>query len=154
MDRLENWLDLVFHPFLEEAVHESQINVLKEPRFQLNVGLDYGNTGCGVFKLGKYKLERFLPKNQHTKRKLLNFESGELSKIRHHFSLILSKMSITKNVLLNWYLSMKKKLEKIRMIFDIKNWLWKSNFGSFWQLAINPKLKTQNSIISFWYVDS
>ena len=24
----------------------------------------------------------------------------------------------------------------------------------FWQLAINPKLKTQNSIISFGYVDS
>ena len=40
------------------------------------------------------------------------------------------------------------------MIFDIENWLWKSNFGTFWQLAINPKLKTQNSIISFGYVDS
>ena len=39
------------------------------------------------------------------------------------------------------------------MIFDIENWLWKSNFGTFWQLAINPKLKTQNSIISFEYVD-
>ena len=25
----------------------------------------YGNTGCGVLKLG-YKIERFLPKNQHT----------------------------------------------------------------------------------------
>ena len=24
----------------------------------------------------------------------------------------------------------------------------------FWQLAINPKLKTQNSVISFGYVDS
>ena len=35
------------------------------------------------------KLERFLPKNQHTQRKLLNFEnwvSGEVSKIGHHFS--------------------------------------------------------------------
>jgi hypothetical protein len=29
-------------------------------------------------------------------------------------------MSITKNVLLNWYFLMKKKLRKIRMIFDIK----------------------------------
>ena len=46
------------------------------------------------------KLERFLHKNQHTQRKLLNFElwiNGELSKIGHHFSnkkiseLILSK---------------------------------------------------------------
>ncbi len=43
----------------------------------------YGNMGCGVFKWGDTKLERFLPKNQHTQRKLLNFEfwiNGELSK--------------------------------------------------------------------------
>ena len=35
------------------------------------------------------KLERCLPKNQHTQKKLLNFEfwiNGELSKIGHHFS--------------------------------------------------------------------
>ena len=35
------------------------------------------------------KLERVLPKNQHTQRKLLNFENwinGKLSKIGHHFS--------------------------------------------------------------------
>ena len=38
---------------------------------------------------GGTKLERFLPKNQHTQRKLLNFEnwvSGEMSKIGSHFS--------------------------------------------------------------------
>jgi hypothetical protein len=37
---------------------------------------------------GGIKLERFLPKNQHTQRKLLNFENwvnGEVSKIGHHF---------------------------------------------------------------------
>ena len=48
---------------------------------------NYGNTGCGVFKRG-VQLERFLPKNQHTQRKLLNFENwvnGEASKIGHHF---------------------------------------------------------------------
>ena len=41
------------------------------------------------FSKGGTKLERFLPKNQHTQRKLLNFEnwvSGEVSKIGHHFS--------------------------------------------------------------------
>ena len=35
------------------------------------------------------KLERFLHKNQHTQRKLLNFENwvnGEVSKIGHDFS--------------------------------------------------------------------
>ena len=36
----------------------------------------YGSTECGVFKRGVEKLERFLPKNQHsTQRKLLNFEN-------------------------------------------------------------------------------
>jgi hypothetical protein len=47
-----------------------------------------GNTGCGVFKWGGTKLGRFLRKNQHTQKKLLNFEfwiNGELSKIGHHF---------------------------------------------------------------------
>ena len=39
-----------------------------------------------------------------------------------------------------------KKFRKIQMIFDIENWLWMWNFGTFWQLAIN-----QNSIISFGY---
>ena len=41
----------------------------------------YGSTGCRVFKLenslavGGIKLEIFLPKDQHTQRKLLNFEN-------------------------------------------------------------------------------
>mgnify|MGYP006888599605 CR=1 FL=1 len=41
------------------------------------------------FSKGDTKLERFLLNNQHTQRKLLNFEnwvSGEVSKIGHHFS--------------------------------------------------------------------
>ena len=39
--------------------------------------------GLWSFQTGVTKLERFLPKNQHTQRKLLNFEnwvSGEVSK--------------------------------------------------------------------------
>ena len=39
--------------------------------------------GLWSFLMGDTKLERFLPKNQHTQRKLLNFEfwiNGELSK--------------------------------------------------------------------------
>ena len=68
--------------------------------------IHYGNTGCGVFKRGGTKLERFLHKNQHTKRKSLNFEfwiNDMLSKIGHHSSnkkKICQKMSITKNALL------------------------------------------------------
>ena len=37
--------------------------------------MHYGNTICEVFKPGGTKLERLLPKNQHTQRKLLNFEN-------------------------------------------------------------------------------
>ena len=67
----------------------------------------YGNTGCGDFKRRVTKLERFLPKNQHTQRKLLNFE-----KVKWFKNWCYQKMSITKNVLLNWYSSMKKKWER------------------------------------------
>jgi hypothetical protein len=33
----------------------------------------YGNTGCGVFKRGD-KFRKILPKNPHTRRKILSFE--------------------------------------------------------------------------------
>ena len=45
--------------------------------------------GLWSFQAVGTKLEIFLPKNQLTQRKLLNFENwfnGELSKIGHHFS--------------------------------------------------------------------
>ena len=56
--------------------------------------------GQWSFQTGGTKLERFLPKNQHTQRKLLNFEnwvSGEVSKIGHHFRVI-EKLMLSKNV--------------------------------------------------------
>ena len=55
----------------------------------------YGNIyslwqyGLWSFQTGGTKLENFLPKNQYTHGKLLNFEnwvSGEVSKIGHRFS--------------------------------------------------------------------
>ena len=57
-----------------------------------NPDVHYGNMGCGVFKRRPEgtKLERFLHKNQHTQRKLLNFGfwiNGKLSKIGHHYSI-------------------------------------------------------------------
>ena len=52
--------------------------------------------------MGETKLERFLHKNQHAQRKLLNFEfwiEGEPSKIGHHFSnKVISKLILSKNV--------------------------------------------------------
>ena len=46
-------------------------------------------------------------------------------------------MPITKHLLLNWYCSMKIFFGKIRMIFDIETWLWKSKFCKFWQHLLN-----------------
>ena len=43
------------------------------------------------FKWGDSKLENFLPKNQHSQRKLLDFENsvnGEMSKIGHHLLMV------------------------------------------------------------------
>ena len=41
------------------------------------------------------------------------------------------KMSITKSVPLKSYYSEKKKIRKIRIIFYLQNWLWKSEFCHF-----------------------
>ena len=52
------------------------------------------------------------------------------------------KLSIATNVLLNWYFQWKKKSERFRWFLTyIENWLWKSNFGTFWQLPITPIFK-------------
>jgi len=65
------------------------------------------------FSSGGYKIKKdFLSKNEHTHRKLMNFEnwcSAELSKIgiilliKSFKNLFHQKKSISKNVLLNWY---------------------------------------------------
>ena len=34
-------------------------------------------------------------------------------------------------------------MRKIRTIFGLENWLWKTNFCSFWHLPIDPILKIQ-----------
>ena len=33
------------------------------------------------------------------------------------------------------------------MIFGIENWLWKSNFGTFWQLTSNPPFENSTTRI-------
>jgi hypothetical protein len=58
--------------------------------------------GLWSFQAGGTKLEIFLHKNQHTQRKVLNFEfwiNGELSKIGHHFiNKVILKLISLKNV--------------------------------------------------------
>ena len=38
------------------------------------------------------------------------------------------------------------------MIFNIENWLWKSNFGTFWHLPIMPILKFNNCFWVCWFL--
>ena len=80
------------------------------------------------FSSGGTKLERFLHKNQHTQRKLLNFEfwiNGELSKIGHHFinkEIFYQKNANNKKCPSKLvFINEKKKLRKIRMISYIEN---------------------------------
>ena len=58
-------------------------------------------------------------------------------------------MSITRSVPLKSYSSMNFFLRKIRIIFDIENWLWKSEFCHFWQLLLNwvQDLKTFKGLV-------
>ena len=49
-----------------------------------------------------------------------------------------------KDVLLILYSSMKKKFRKIRTIFDIENWLWKSEIGIFQSMNLERTLIYQN----------
>ena len=61
------------------------------------------------------------------------------------------KMYFTKNVVLNWYSSMKFFFRKIRTFFDIENWLWKSDLGTFWRpMWTSVKVKSKNY---FYFTD-
>ena len=48
---------------------------------------------------------------------------------------------------LNWYSSMKKKLRRIRIIFDLENWLRKSEIGIFRSLDLERKLIYQKNLL-------
>ena len=46
-----------------------------------------------------------------------------------------------------------KKISKIWMIFDIDNWLWKSDFGTFWHFPITPICKNPLILFDFsWFL--
>ena len=69
--------------------------------------------GLWSFQTGDTKLERFLPKNQHTQRKLLNFEfwtNGEPQNLQ--------KSKCLKLIILMFQA---KKLRHIQIVFDIEN---------------------------------
>ena len=66
--------------------------------------------------------------------------------------MIVSKNDNNKNVLQINILQFKKKMRKIWITFDVKDWLLKSNFGTFWHLPNSQILPY--SIIYIEKVDS
>ena len=69
-------------PFEKEQSLECILHYVIVLHFRI-VCANYDTMGCGIFKGGVTKLKRFVHKNQHTQRKLLNFEFwiyGKLSK--------------------------------------------------------------------------
>ena len=108
---------------------------------------NYGSTGCRVFKRGVQNLKDFCLRINILKGNYWILRIGLMERCQKLdiilqskviSKLMLSKNVNNKNVLLNWYSSMKK-IEK-----DSDNfWHWKSNFGTFWHLPINPILKIQ-----------
>ena len=93
----------------------------------------YGNTGSGVFKRGGTKLERFLPKNQHTQGKLLDFENwvNETRSKR-------AKIWLSKSV---FYLKNHSNLSKFFVIEDCHN------EGEIWCLCTPLTKRVQNWIM-------
>ena len=70
--------------------------------------------GCGVFKRGVQNYKDFLPKNQHTQRKLSNFEnwvSGEVSKSAKSPNLLTFKVNFL----------CQKLSESFSIFFSLKN---------------------------------
>ena len=63
-----------------------------------------------------------------------------------NWKLMLSKISITKKCAPKSIFFNEKKIRNIAMIFDIENWLWKSNFGF---LTLTHYKNSQNLIVSF-----
>ena len=78
---------ILSHPTLKIIYSEKATKLCKISTLLLTIVHTVWQYGLWSFQTGGTKLERFLPKNQHTQRKLLNFEnwfSGEVSKIGHH----------------------------------------------------------------------
>ena len=115
--------------------------------------------GLWSFQTGDTKLERFLPKNQHTRRKLLNFEfwiNGELSKsakiwlsksifyVKNHPNVSQFFFSL-KNTILGAHFLLLIFFDKINFNFLITKMM-----PYIWQLTINPKLKIQSFPLGMW----
>ena len=82
--------------------------------------------------------------------KSLNFENTVVAssqKFHHHFK-VFWKLMLLKNVndkkcARKFVVFNENKNRKIRMVFDVENWLWMSDFGTFWHLPNSPICKIQ-----------
>ena len=111
--------------------------------------LDYRKHGDVSYSFSCTQLEIFLSKNQHTQRKLLNWCSGKLSKIGHHFSnkatekLMLSKNVNNKKCSPKFIFFDEDKIEKGLDGFWHRKLTLKVKFGTFRHLPTTPIIKFQ-----------
>ena len=104
----------------------------------------YGSTGCWVIKRGVQNWKDFCLKINMPKRNYWILRIGliercqELDKIKwFKVDDTYQKKQISNTKLCSYIdIFQWKKLRKIWMIFDIENWLWKSNFGTFESLPL------------------
>ena len=66
--------DIIYLRSLSHYIQPSNLSSALTQSKDIKASIHYGNTGCRV-SIGGYKLETFLPRNQHTQRKSLNFEN-------------------------------------------------------------------------------
>ena len=74
---------------MSKSISRGRIISAKRALINKAINVPVWQYGLWSFQTGDTKLEIFLPENQHTLRKLLNFEfwiNDKLSKIGYHFS--------------------------------------------------------------------
>ena len=121
----------------------------------------YGSTGLLSFQAGDTQLERFLPKNQHTQIKhwivkicvvASCLKLGIFLKIKWFRNWCYEKILKTKNVLQNWYFSMKKKWERLRWFLTLKISALFDNspLNQFSKSDLGTSYKTQCKMLQFF----
>ena len=71
-----NYLFHLYNNYQDNKIETQSKTMIIKTTFDFPMFVQYGITGYGQrFKTRDTKLERFLHKNQHTQRKLLNFEN-------------------------------------------------------------------------------
>ena len=112
------------------------------------------------FPVGDTKVERFLPKNQCTQRKLLKLRIGVMRRCQKLDIVlenkVIQKLILSKNV--NYkkcaliFFNGKENWERFWSFHNIQNWLWKSSFVAFDTSSLHQFSKFNNFLWVCWFL--